>query len=110
MKKTLIAFFLFTAFLFIGCGYQPTRITVVNRLGSWNIEEIYISKADEDDWGLNSLRSNAVLAPGDSIAIAVEPGIYDIQLHDEDGDTYTRWDQQVAQEGYRWEVRLSELD
>lgn len=99
-----------TVLLGSGCGYEPVRITVVNGLGSWDIHGIYISGTGEDSWGLNSLSSSSVLAPGDSIAIAVEPGSYDLQIADEDGDTYTRWNQEVTPEGYRWEVRLGEID
>jgi len=100
---------LFGALLCSGC-YEPVRITVVNDLGSWNIEYIYISGTDEEDWGLSSLPSSTVIVPGDSIGIGVEPGSYDIQIVDEDGDTYTRWDQEVTEEGYRWAVRLGEID
>ena len=96
--------------LVTGCGYEPTRVTIVNDLGSYDIHYIYISGTDEDDWGLNSLSGNEILIPGDSIAIGVEPGSYDLQIMDEDGDTYTRWNQQVPAEGYRWAVRLGELD
>ena len=108
MKKALSAIVL-VSLLFSGC-YEPVRITVVNDLGSWDIEKIYISGTDEADWGLNSLPSGTVLAPGDSIAIGVETGTYDIQLVDQDGDTYTRWGQEVTEEGYRWAVRLGEID
>lgn len=93
-----------------GCGYEPTRITIVNDLGSYDIHYIYISVTDEEDWGLNSLSGNDILESGDSIAIGVEPGRYDLQIVDEDGDTYTRWDQEVPADGYRWAVRLGEID
>lgn len=95
--------------LLAGC-YDPVRITVVNGLGSWSVERIYISGTDEEEWGLSSLSSNMILAPGDSVAIAVEPGEYDISIVDEDGDTYTRWDQTVTEEGYRWQVTLDDID
>ena len=98
------------AILTASCGYEPTRITLVNGLGSYNVEYLFISGTSEEDWGLNSLPGNTVLLPGDSIAIAVEAGRYDLQVIDEDGDTYTRWDQDVPEEGYRWEVRLGEMD
>lgn len=107
--KITISCLLLGVLLFTGC-YEPVRITVVNDLGSWNIEYIYISGTDEDAWGMSSLPSNTILAPGDSISIGVETGSYDIQIVDEDGDTYTRWNQEVTEEGYRWEVRLGEID
>jgi len=106
----MLALLFFAVVLQTGCGYEPVRITVVNDLGSWSIHGIYISGTDEADWGLNSLTGSATLAPGDSISIGVEPGTYDLQIMDEDGDTYTRWNQQVTEDGYRWAVSLGEID
>lgn len=94
--------------LLAGCSYEPTRITVVNGLGSWDIEYFYISDTDEEDWGRNSL--TRILTPGDSLSIAVEKGTYDLHAIDQDGDTYTLWDQRVPEEGFRWEITLDQID
>ncbi len=110
MRSKMIMILMLTILLQAACGYEPTRITVVNDLGSWDIHYIYISGTDEEDWGMNSLTGNTIIVPGDSIAIGVEPGVYDLQIVDEDGDTYTRWNQQVTEDGYRWAVRLGEID
>jgi len=108
LRKAFAAILL-GAILLSGC-YDPVRVTIVNGLEHWNIEYVYISDIEEEDWGRNSLPSNVILTPGDSIEIAVEAGTFDIQIVDEDGDTYTRWGQEVPEQGYRWEVRLGELD
>ncbi len=32
----------------------------------------------------------------------VDPGTYDIQIIDEDGDTYSLWEVEIGPEGYQW--------
>jgi hypothetical protein len=109
MLRKFTTLLILGAVLFTGC-YNPVKVKIVNGLGSWDIEYVYISDTEEDDWGQNSLPMNVILAPGDSIEIAVGAGTFDIQVVDEDGDTYTRWEQTVPEEGYRWEVTLGEID
>lgn len=90
--------------------YNPPKITIVNDLEHWNIEYIYISHCSEDSWGMNSLRGSSVLLPGESLEIVVVADTYDMQVVDSDGDTYTIWEQAVGEEGFTWEVVLSDLD
>lgn len=90
-----------------GCGGNvPVKIT--NDLGAWEIAEVWVDPAEDDDWSIN--RISEVLEPGADISISIAPGTYDIMLVDEDGDSYTRWDVEIGSDGYDWSVTLSDID
>jgi hypothetical protein len=84
-------------------------ITVVNALESWTITGLLIDGSTEA-WGANGERLTAPLTPGQSIDVVVEPGSWDMQATDEDGDTYTQMQQEVGPEGYVWTVTLDQID
>jgi uncharacterized protein (DUF2141 family) len=87
---------------------QPATVTVVNGLGSWTINYIYIDKSDEP-WGEDRLGAS-VLAPGETASIEITTGTWDMKAEDEDGDTYTVWGQEIGPEGYTWTVTLDQMD
>jgi|GEM_PF-336703 len=89
-----------------GAGSAP--VTIVNGLGSWDIYFVYVDPSSAP-WGDDRLGSD-ILLPGDEITVWVNPGTYDIQVEDEDGDTYTKWEVAVGADGYEWEVTLADLD
>ncbi len=90
-----------------GCGGGvPVKIT--NDLGAWNIEEIYIDPAENGEWSINRISEN--MKPGDDITISIAAGTYDIQIVDEDGDSYTRWEIEIGSDGYDWAVSISDID
>lgn len=106
-----IFLYLLLPLLLLSACYKPSKITIVNKLESWNIEYVYISSStDEDEWGLNSLPNYSILLPGESIDISVVPDTYDIMVVDQDGDTYTRWEQEVGADSYIWEVTVGDID
>ena len=89
-----------------GDGSAP--VTIVNGLGSWDIYFVYVDPSSAP-WGDDRLGSD-ILLPGDEITVWVDPGTYDMQVEDEDGDTYTKWEIEVGNSGYEWEVTLADLD
>lgn len=88
-------------------GQSP--LTIKNNLGSWDVHGIWISPSTGSEWGDNHL-GDEILYQGDSYTAYVQPDTYDIYLEDEDGDTYTRWDVSVGQNGYSWDVTLDDID
>jgi len=95
------------ATLVSGCGGQ-VQVKITNDLGAWNIEEIYIDPAEDNNWGDNLITET--LEPGSDVTLSVAPGNYDIMLVDEDGDSYTRWDIEIGSDGFDWAVTLSDID
>jgi hypothetical protein len=83
-------------------------VTIYNGLGDWTIWYVYCDPTDAP-WGDDRLGSE-LLNPGEEYTFYVNPGEYDIQVEDEDGDTYTLWGVTVDESGYYWEVTLSDLD
>lgn len=97
----------------IGDGYYEAGdgsapVTIYNDLGSWTIWYVYVDPSDAS-WGDDRLGAN-LLYPGETITVWVDPGEYDIQVEDEDEDTYTLWNVDVGPDGYYWEVTLSDID
>lgn len=93
------------ATLVSGCGGN-VPVKMINDLGAWDIEEIYISPSADDDWGDNLITET--LEPGDEITNTVAPGTYDLKAVDEDGDEYTLYLVEVDADGYIWDIELSD--
>ena len=84
-------------------------VTIYNDLGNYTIYYVHCSSSASSSWGDDWLGSE-VIVPGDDFTFYVSPGTYDIQLEDEDGDTYTRMGVDVRSDGYYWAVNLGDLD
>jgi P pilus assembly chaperone PapD len=87
MKKAV--FVLFTAVIFTVAAADHV-ITVVNETGYY-VYYLYVSESDSDEWG-DDLLEDEVLEPGESIKVTLPSGTWDIQVEDEDGDTYTKFE------------------
>jgi len=90
-------------------GEGETWVSIVNDLQGYDIYYVYVSPMEADDWGDDRLGSD-ILMQDDELIVWVDPGVYDIQLVDEDGDTYTQWEVEVGDTGYEWWVTLDDLD
>lgn len=84
-------------------------ITFVNELGDWTIWYAYGDPSD-GPWGEDRLGTE-LLEPGEEITFYVPAGdTYDFKVEDEDGDTYTLWGIDVAEDGFYWEITLEDMD
>ncbi len=90
--------------------FDPAKVIISNDLEDRNIEYIYVSSSSEDEWGINSLPEWKVILPGESHEITVLPDTYDLQVVDENGDTYTLWDIEIKEENFLWEVVAVDID
>ncbi len=106
MKKIILLLTVaLIATLVSSCGGK-VPVKMINDLGAWDIEEIYISPSADDDWGDNLITET--LEPGDEITNTVAPGTYDLKAVDEDGDEYTLYLVEVGADGYIWDIELSD--
>ena len=87
---------------------EGVPVTIYNDLGDWTIWYIYCDRTD-DPWGDDRLGSE-LCEPGEEYTFYVAPGEYDLQVEDEDGDTYTLWGITIDENGYYWSVTLDDLD
>lgn len=94
--------------MFVACGAQKVPVTITNDLGSWDIHEIYIRSHRADEWGSNLITSP--IAPGAAFNTELNAGEWDFRAVDEDGDTYTRYEEEVRGESFSWKVTLAEMD
>jgi len=98
MKKLcliLVVLCIAAASVFAFDGY----VEVTNNTG-FDIYFLYISHEDDEDWG-DDVLGDEILEDGSSISIDLEgysSSIFDIKAEDEDGDTYTVWELDVALE------------
>ncbi|MCD4776839.1 MAG: hypothetical protein K8S15_12415 [Candidatus Aegiribacteria sp.] len=64
------------------------------------------SPSNNDEWG-----PNYDYVPGEDISFEVEPGeYYDLRCVDNAQNEYYIWDVLIEQDGFRWQVELSEMD
>jgi len=90
-------------------GSDDAPVTIYNDLGDYTIYYVHCSSSASSSWGDDWLGSEVII-PGDDFTFYVSPGTYNIQLEDEDGDTYTRMGVDVRSDGYYWAVNLGDLD
>ena len=72
-------------------------VDITNNTG-YDIYYLYVSHAKRDTWGQDWL-GNDILPDGDTIRVTVQKersSVFDIRAEDEDGDTYTVWDLDIA--------------
>ncbi len=91
-----------------GSGEGICPVDIYNGLDDWTIWYILVDPSDEP-WGEDRLGAE-ILEPGELFTVWVDPGTWDIQVEDEDGDTYTLWDVEIDEAGYYWEVTLADID
>lgn len=109
-RRTILTVIALAAMLLAGGCFEKVPFTVTNELGSYDIHVVYISRSSDDVWGTNRLPGTDVLAPGRTAEVMVTPGTYDIQVTDEDGDTYTLNDVSIGSEGFDWTVTIEQID
>lgn len=89
---------------------EEVAITINNELGSWTLWYCYCSTSDGDSWGEDRFGSEIVDA-GESFTFEVMSGdYYDIKVVDDEDDEYIIWDVYVGEDGYVWDVELSDMD
>jgi hypothetical protein len=108
MSKLLVTI-LFMFLVAAGC-YDPAKVIITNGLEDRNIEYVYVSSGSEEDWGTSNLPDWKVLKPGESHEITVLPDTYDLQVVDQNGNTYTLWDIEIETSDFTWEVTESDMD
>ncbi|MCD4706712.1 MAG: hypothetical protein K8S62_03140 [Candidatus Sabulitectum sp.] len=89
---------------------EEVTVTIENALGSWTLWYGYCTLSENDDWGDDRFGSE-LLEPGESISFDVMSGdYYDFKCIDEDDDEYILWDVWIGDDGFVWEVELSDMD
>lgn len=94
--------------ILIETGEGDAPVVITNNIGGYVIYFVYVSLSEEA-WG-DDLLGMEILDQDDVITVWVDPGLYDIQVEDEDGDTYTLWEVEVGIDGYYWSVTLDDMD
>ncbi len=87
-----------------------TPVTIVNDTDGYDIYYIYANPSSYDNWGEDRLGSE-FLDSGDEFTFYVRgEDYYDIMCEDEDGDTYTFWEEWVGKGGLKIHVTLDDMD
>jgi hypothetical protein len=90
-----------------GAG-RKSDVTVVNQ-SAWDIHHLYLSAADENEWGPDQL-GNDVIGTGDSFKIMGIPcDEYDVRLVDEDGDECMVFAVDICGSNEKWEITSGDL-
>ncbi len=92
----------------IETGEGSTYIAITNDLQGWDIYWVYVDPTGSP-WS-DDLMGSDILYQDDQLIVRVDPGTYDIQVEDEDGDTYTLWEVEVDAAGFEWFVTLDDMD
>jgi len=89
---------------------EKAPLVITNGLENYDITCVYISRGTDSFWGTNHLPGVDILAPGHEAEVMVRPGVYDLQVTDEDGDTYTLQDIRIGANGFNWTVTMDGID
>jgi hypothetical protein len=102
----------FTETIEIGGAYYTgdgdAVISITNDLGDWTIWWVYVAEEGEGFW--DDRLETYFLNPDETINVLIDPGCYDIQVEDEDGDTYTLYSVEIDAGGFDWDVTLDYID
>ncbi|MDR3167125.1 MAG: hypothetical protein LBT93_04205 [Treponema sp.] len=95
MKKLFLLVCLAGILLVPMAAQEGPTVLIINNTG-YTGYYLYMTPTDVDDWEEDLLEDD-VLPDGASVMIELprplsEANRYDIQLEDEDGDVYTKWD------------------
>ncbi|MEH6565219.1 MAG: hypothetical protein V7756_07860 [Halopseudomonas sp.] len=97
----------------VACLFSTTAaafngyVEVTNRTG-YDIHYLYVSPAKAGDWEEDVLDQD-ILSNGQTVRVTVRQAagsVYDIRAEDEDGDTYTLWNVDIA----KHDIVFSEQD
>lgn len=110
MRKSILAVTVVLSLLLAGGCFEKVPLSITNGLENYDIHCVYISRSNDSVWGTNHLPGTDILEPGKMAEVMVAPGTYDIQVMDQDGDTYTLNDIHVDDQGYQWTVTINQID
>lgn len=111
MNRATIPTVLATVFLVLTTGcMEKIPLSVTNGLETCNITCVYISRGSSTAWGSNHLPGTDILEPEKTAEVMVQPGVYDLQAIDENGDTYTLNDIRAGADGFNWTVTMNDID
>ncbi len=94
---------------YISAGTGLCEFGLKNDLDHLSLWNVYCSASNSDSWGEDWLGSS-ILGSGSEMGIWLDEDVYDIQLVDSEGNTYTLWQVEINEEGVFWEVTEMDKD
>ena len=97
LLKRMLALFAITFLFSTSAAAFNGYVEVTNDTG-YDIHYLYVSPAHAGDWEEDVLDED-ILPDGKTVRVSVRKAkgsVYDIRAEDEDGDTYTLWDVDIA--------------
>jgi hypothetical protein len=92
----------------VSSAEKKSDVTVVNH-AAWDIHHLYLSAADENEWGPDQLGTE-VMATGDSFKLTGIPcDEYDVRLVDEDGDECMIFAVDICGANETWVIESGDL-
>ncbi len=88
---------------------KKATVNIVNK-SKWDIHALYMSPADEDEWGPDQLGKHTITAGGGSFKLTDIPcDVWDVKVVDEDGDECVIESADVCKDSYEWKITNDEL-
>lgn len=88
---------------------KKASVKIVNK-SKWDIHHLYMSPADEKDWGPDQLGKNVISAGGGTFTLSDIPcDTWDVKVVDEDDDECVIEDADVCKDQYEWKITNDEL-
>jgi hypothetical protein len=87
---------------------KKANVKLVNK-SDWTIEELYLSPADEEEWGPDQLAQH-VIKPGAEFTLTGIPcDKWDVKLVDQDGDACVVGDVDICGQNDTWVINSKDL-
>lgn len=107
-RSRFFAFFAVAALGSMLWAAETSTVTITNK-SSWQIDQLYMSPADSDEWGPDQL-GDKVIKPGDSFALTDIPcNRWDLKVVDEDGDECELRKVDLCAHEAKWDITNDEL-
>lgn len=93
----------------VTAGVGPCELTIRNGLEYLSFWNAFCSPSSSESWGEDWLGSN-ILSTESELKLMLDAGLYDIQLIDSEGGTYTVWEINLGPEGAMRRITASDRD
>jgi hypothetical protein len=91
------------------CVAKGSGAVTIKNKSNWEIHELYLSAADEDEWGPDQLGKHVIATGGSYTLTDVPCDKYDVRLVDEDGDECVVAHVSLCAERNTWVIKDDDL-
>jgi hypothetical protein len=110
MRRAHLLFFAIVMLFSFSAIAQKEKSTIkITNLSKWEIHHLFLSPANEKEWGPDQLGDNVIKKGGTFTLTDIDCDHYDIKVVDEDGDECVIANEELCGHAATWKITDKEL-